>query len=258
MDANGAFSVVCPFTACSGIFERGTKSEETHFRWHEVEIRRHWRGESRCIWPDCPSKAIFKSPGQLKTHLFNIHVAPLVCAEPKCSYKKPFRNQHDLRRHIATAHGETRSYKCPIEDCDASTKGFARKDKLLKHIRQEHENVRCEYNHCSAVVLATQTASHLSQYHGDFECQVGGCRNSPASRFTKLTFKRHLRRDHSIGFDSTYSLTNLHVGMSEIAITSYLAKFPVEDCKICSKQDNKVVPMDNGENIYMGLEQKIL
>jgi hypothetical protein len=265
MDTNGAFSgglpipIACPFIGCPCTFERGTKSEETHFRWHKAEIRAHWRGESRCTWPNCLSKAIFKSPGQLKTHLFNIHATPLVCAEPKCTYEKPFRNQHDLRRHAATAHGETGSHKCPIEDCDASTEGFARKDKLLKHIRQEHENVRCTYNHCSAVVLATQTASHLSQYHGDLECRLGGCRNSPASKFTKLTLTRHLRRDHSISFDGTRTWTNFSGSITETDdMRYYLEGYPAKDCKICLKQNNESVPRNDGKGIYIGLEQGTL
>lgn len=162
------------------------------------EILSQWAGASQCPWPKCISKATFKSPSALKTHLTNIHVTPLVCTYPQCSHSRPFGKQYELDRHVATAHGNTRNHKCPVGTCDANVTGFSRKDKLLKHMREAHENVRCPYNHCFAKVIATQKQEHLRACHGDYECRIGGCEASSASRFSSKRLEWHLISAHKI------------------------------------------------------------
>jgi hypothetical protein len=160
-----------------------------------------WSGSSKCPWPNCSSKATFKTPSSLRTHLSNIHVTPLICTQPQCPYQRPFGKQYELDRHISTAHGEARNHRCPIDTCDASVTGFARKDKLIKHLREEHENLKCPYNHCFATVLAEETEKHLLQSHDDYECALQGCQYGGASRFSRVNLKRHLRRDHLVTGD---------------------------------------------------------
>lgn len=173
----------------------------SHLEAHWEETLRQWRGPRGCNWPDCPSRATFESPSSLKSHIFNIHINPLVCTYPQCTYLKPFGKKCDLRRHIETVHEAASNHTCPVESCEANIKGFARKDKLLNHIREQHDNLRCPYNHCYATVLETEQDAHLQQFHGSFECALGACEKGPASCFPEIGLQRHLRRHHNMTAD---------------------------------------------------------
>lgn len=190
----------CPWIHCSVTWYSAAGQAEGHRNQHSEEILKQWSGASTCPWPKCTSKATFKTRSSLKTHLLNVHVSPLICDEPQCSYKKPFGKQYELDRHVSTAHGEIRKYKCPIDACEASVTGFARKDKLVKHIREEHENVRCPYNHCFATVPATREEEHIRVSHGPYECAMGQCGRGIASHFSYESLKHHLRVAHGIDY----------------------------------------------------------
>jgi hypothetical protein len=128
----------------------------------------------------------------------NIHVCPLICNQPECPYRRPFGKQYELNRHIATAHGEARNYKCPIDTCVASLTGFAQKDKLVKHLQEEHDSVRCPYNHCFATIAATEEEKYVQEIHSRFECELMECANGGASRFSEAKLSRHLRCAHNM------------------------------------------------------------
>ena len=114
-------------------------------------LQQQWIPGTRCLWEGCTSKATFSNLAKFKAHLKNIHTEPLLCQIPRCSHKKPFRHPGDLERHVATIHHrDVRPYICPFENCNSEVKSFARKDKLLKHIRDtEHSgHMFCVFPHC--------------------------------------------------------------------------------------------------------------
>jgi len=251
MNANEAFSVPtgtpplslnlwrCPWPTCSTGLPSIANEVKQHLNNHWSETEAQWIGASKCPWSKCSSRATFKSPGSLKIHLFNIHVTPLVCKYPLCTYTKPFGRQFDLDRHILTAHGDARDHKCPIESCPSSVTGFARKDKLVKHLKEEHENVRCPYNHCFAAVPKLQEETHVQQSHGEYECGIGGCENGGVSRFMLVDLKRHLRRDHGMTYDPVWRLGHRLVksgGKTANPHTSYMCKKWL-NCATCSLSD---------------------
>jgi hypothetical protein len=220
MDANGARSVI---RQPSGVNADMNK------------ILSQWSGATKCPWLKCSSRATFKTPSSLRTHICNIHVNPLTCTEPQCSYKRPFGKQHELRRHISTAHETIRNHKCPIATCEASITGFARKDKLMKHLREEHENLKCLYNHCSAVVPDTQQELHISESHGDYECAVGGCEKGDASCFSLENLGRHLRSAHCMTYDPAGRLSRIAKGHDRTVKIGHLRNLKeLPNCATCS------------------------
>jgi hypothetical protein len=158
-------------------------------------------GANTCIWPKCSSKVLFKWPSSLRTHINNVHLYPLVCTFPRCSHTSAFGKQHDLDRHMSTIHNPTGAHTCPVETCDRNINGFSRKDKLMKHMREAHVNFKCPLNHCVVTVVENQTESHIQEAHGDYECGFGACGNAAASRFTRDSVNRHLRRVHGLDYD---------------------------------------------------------
>lgn len=250
MNANGAISLRhiggqglgvgirrCPWVTCtaSPTFI-GAENHEAHRRQHMDEMLSGWSGASKCLWPKCSSNATFKTRSSLRTHLSNIHVTPLVCTHPQCSYKKPFGKQYELDRHISTAHGKTHSHKCPIDTCEASVTGFPRKDKLVKHLREQHEKVRCPYNHCSAVVVATQEEEHIRTFHGDFECAIGGCDCGIASRFSHRSLKQHFKVAHGMDHYTARELVTKVLRSTDRVARQYPTQWwkSPRDCESCS------------------------
>jgi hypothetical protein len=240
----------CPWIPCSASSAIRTKSETTaHLQDHWDERRRQWPDLKTCGWPNCQSQATFKSPGSLKSHIFNIHVTPLVCTHPQCTYTRPFGKQYELNRHINTVHAASQHYKCPVESCEAHTTGFARKDKLLNHMREQHENLRCPYNHCFATVLETQQELHLQQFHGSFECALGACNASAASRFLEKDLRQHLRKHHNLTYDPSGSLVRtLKRTEDNTARPSHIANLRTwQDCPVCSKAQSASPTMQDNE-----------
>jgi hypothetical protein len=172
------------------------KKSDNNSNQHLTEKIGQLSGANICIWPNCFSKVLFKSPSSLRTHINNIHLYPLVCTVPQCSHTSPFGKQHDLNRHISTIHNPTGAHTCPVETCDRNIDGFSRKDKLIKHMREAHVNFRCLLNHCSVTVVENQMESHIQEAHGDYECDFGACGNAAASRFLWTSLQRHLRKVH--------------------------------------------------------------
>ena len=89
-------------------------------------------------------------------------------------------------------------YLCTVESCESSTIGFARKDKLVKHMREKHDNVRCSLNHCGSVLLDGEQESHLQNFHGTYECAFGACEHSLPSHFSKEALRLHLISVHNV------------------------------------------------------------
>ncbi|KAF8852217.1 hypothetical protein BDZ45DRAFT_114575 [Acephala macrosclerotiorum] len=241
----------CSWISCSTRSAIRTEAETTaHLEAHWEETLQQWRGPRGCDWPGCPSKATFKSPSSLKSHIFNIHARPLVCTHPQCTYTNPFGKQCDLRRHVETFHAVSYNHVCPVESCDANTKGFARKDKLLNHIREQHDNLKCPYNHCHATVLETEQNTHLQQFHGSFECALGACEKAPASCFLEIGLERHLRRDHNMTADPTYTLTyRVSQTGDKTARSSHIVRLRKwKDCPACSNAQSGLGSVKNNED----------
>ncbi|CZR66415.1 uncharacterized protein PAC_16316 [Phialocephala subalpina] len=232
---------LCSWIFCSTRSAIRTEAETTtHLEAHWEETLQQWLGPRGCIWPDCSSRATFKSPGSLKSHILNIHISPLVCTYPQCTYSKPFGKQWDLRRHIETVHAASCDHMCPVKSCEAHTKGFARKDKLLNHIREQHDNLRCPYNHCSATVLETEQDAHLQQFHGSFECALGACEKGLASCFLAIGLRRHLRSHHNMNADPVDTLmSRLRQTGDNTARSSHIVGLRKwKDCPACSEAQN--------------------
>jgi len=243
MSANRANSVLpsdsepwrCPWAACSSDPITRTEAErESHCLIRLDGTLQIWLGACKCIWPNCSSKATFKSRSSLRTHLINIHVKPLLCTEPLCRYKKPFSKQYELDRHVSTAHGDTRNHKCPIDTCEVSVTGFARKDKLVKHLREEHENLKCPYNHCFAAVVATQEEEHIQKSHGDYECAIGGCKAGISSRFTLNSARSHLRAVHGIDWYTSFNMIELPANIHTVTASLLRLRSTPKNCATCS------------------------
>jgi len=230
----------------------------SHLEAHWEETLRQWRGPRGCNWPDCPSRATFESPSSLKSHIFNIHINPLVCTYPQCTYLKPFGKKCDLRRHIETVHEPSCNHICPVESCEVNIKGFARKDKLLNHIREQHDNLRCPYNHCYATVLETEQDAHLRQFHGSFECALGGCEKGPASCFLEDGLRRHFRRDHHITIDPARNLINKVLNTEDkTARPTHTVRFKkLGDCIACSETQSELGFAQNNEDFQTQSEDK--
>lgn len=161
-----------------------------HLDDHATNAFKDWIAPAGCTWQGCKSKATFKTARSYKDHLNNIHTKPLVCDEPKCTHKRPFRNEADLSRHRSTAHLGLRPYICPYDNCPEEVHTFTRKDKWLKHIRETpHEGDKfCSYLHCQPRNRADSAGfqsredivRHFKRTHSTFEsaewtCALGAC-----------------------------------------------------------------------------------
>lgn len=190
--------ISCGWKSCaSGHYVlRGNWAEAKHLTTHKNELLQSWNGPTTCDWPNCSSSRVFKDKYTLNEHLTNIHVTPLCCSITGCSVG-PFGKKSDLNRHISAIHGKS-SFFCPIESCESKTTGFPRKDKLVKHMREEHDNVRCSLNHCGTVILDGQQDVHIQNYHGDWECALMACSHGMPSHFTRKTARLHLMNVHKM------------------------------------------------------------
>jgi len=245
--------MVCPWGACPAGARFNTEKEvKAHFEAHLADLTREWSGPTKCTWPNCPSKGTFRSRNDLKIHLRNKHLDPLVCTVPQCDYKQPFGKQHELRRHMETFHGGSHTHCCPIELCGEK---FPRNDKLLKHMREKHDRLRCLHNHCTATVFKTQEEAH-KQLHGEFECGLRSCERAPRSYFREEDLKRHLQKHHHVPYYKAGSIL-WRMGNRDSIVRGYhlwTLRVPVQDCSICSKQqEDTYLEHDNeGSDAQMG------
>lgn len=195
-----------------------------HMNEHYEAAAKLWFKGSRCLWQGCKSKASFGTERLYRSHLKNIHAKPLLCTETGCKYKKPFRDENDLTRHQFTKHSAVNKWECPYDFCEAQTKTFARKDKLMKHIRdtQHQDDARCPFSHCRArqlsigAVFSTrkQIVEHFVSEHSPnnssgLSCGLGSCASDIAEQnWSQDGLARHLYKDH---FSSKYGYYFLYI-----------------------------------------------
>jgi hypothetical protein len=190
----------------------------------------------KCTEANCRSKAQYKTLSQFRQHVRNIHHQPLLCTRPGCTHRKPFGKESDLDRHVRSKHEATISFFCGDESCPAHVDGFKRKDKLLKHLREDHPQVQCTRTHCSATVADFQQQSHMEEAHGPFECALGHCRTSLPSNFTRIQLERHLKGHHKMSYDCILGIrsrmmSDLDVRSEHLPRDSRRSRW--EKCSIC-------------------------
>jgi hypothetical protein len=239
--------LVCPWGACPAAGARfNTEIEvKAHVEDHLEDLTRQWSCPSKCTWPNCPSKGTFRSRNDLKTHLRNKHLDPLVCTVPQCNYKKPFSKQHELNRHIETCHSSSHAYCCPIEFCGAK---FPRNDKLLKHVRENHDMLRCLHSHCSVAAFKTQEETH-QQLHGEFECALASCQRAPRSYFQDEGLRRHLQKHHKIHFWTANDILSRMGPAGDTTARECYLEYQIQDCSVCSKQQEDIYLRHDSEGI---------
>jgi hypothetical protein len=214
----------------------GEEAARNHLTIHKTALLQSWNGLTTCGWPKCSSSRVFKDKCALNEHITNIHVTPLCCSIAGCSVG-PFGKKSDLNRHIAAIHGKP-GFFCPVESCESRTAGFPRKDKLVKHMRDEHDNVRCSLNHCGAIILDGQQEAHVQNCHGDWECALMACQHGPPSNFTLNAARLHLMSVHKLNRPTAESSASLavlhspnHIVHSEV-LTLWRIK-PLAECQGC-------------------------
>ena len=243
--------LVCPWGACPAGARFNTEKEvKAHVEGHLADLTNPWSGPSKCNWPNCPSKGTFRSRNDLKTHLRNKHLDPLVCTVPQCNYKKPFSKQHELNRHIETCHGSSHTHCCPIEFCGAK---FPRNDKLLKHMRETHDRLRCLHSHCSIATFFKTQEETRQQLHGEFECALASCQRAPRSYFQRADLGRHLQKHHKVFLrHANYILLRMGAAGDTTVRERYLAtqtRISLRDCSVCSKQQEDIDIQHDSESI---------
>ena len=201
-----------------------------------------WSAGDKCTWPECASKAVFKTKGSFNRHITNLHDKPLLCLVPNCSQKTPFGRISDLRRHEQSIHSIKRQFICPIASCDARIKEFARKDHLTKHLRERHDSYFCPINHCfhstkSSFAKPENLAEHIKTAHGPYECAVKACARSSSSKFSRNSLEKHLINHHSRSGDSAIYATNRMIDLrhSEEITAVDMGHASYNECKICEK-----------------------
>jgi hypothetical protein len=251
----------CTWDGCEQI-SQGDEELRAHLDDHSNDCLAHWTPGSKCTWQGCKSKAAFKALSLFKHHLLNIHTNPLLCTQPRCSYKKPFKNKHELERHNSTQHSVERRWECPYDSCPSESRTFARKDKWLQHIREtQHENdAFCPFYHCSHKAAQSsksfesrkEIGKHFSNYHAGravdgYGCGLGSCENSGRrDRWDLFGFQKHLSGQHNISFGwfdlETYFKATDHIFRLWHIPSWNLNKWV--DCKICTSQTGYQTPLD--------------
>ncbi|KUJ16333.1 uncharacterized protein LY89DRAFT_80112 [Mollisia scopiformis] len=220
-----------------------------HLESHAISVTQNWAGTSKCTWSGCKSKAVFKLLSSLERHLENIHVAPIICVIPSCSFKGPFRNNYELQRHAHQKHSNVKAFWCPFKGCKLS---FARKDKWAQHIEEvEHENdLFCPVLHCDKEIRGDfqgfqsrkEISHHIFNEHmkasGEvraWECHIGGCDiQSSCLKLTVSQMRRHLRRDHGLSQSNLDTLVNFDSAEHHIVWSSQMSSaFSWSVCKLC-------------------------
>jgi hypothetical protein len=232
----------CNWPQCSSIGEfNSVEEQKIHIKHHAQEVSSNWSPDRRCTWHKCRSKASHKSRNLFDTHINNIHVNPLVCTVKLCKHKAPFRANHDLQRHIATAHHVDAKYKCPFIPCSIRGRGFMRKDKWLSHLKEHHETEPCPYAHCQygqddAPLHRKSASKHIGKAHSFFECALKSCEGK-TSRFSRIQFSEHLEIHHAMEWALVLKTRDAMMASGVLTLQSehLLQDVDVRDCRVCMK-----------------------
>lgn len=222
-------------------------------------ILKEWSPFSSCPWPGCRSRASFYQKTDLKLHVTNTHINPLVCKVPDCIRKDPFGRPADLKRHERSVHPslDQPRFVCPVSQCEAVIKDFARKDHLIKHIRERHGRYLCPLNHCRRSKLdsrneldnrrleepflePTDVDHHIEAEHGIYECHLMACADAPPSKFNPRGLQLHLKHDHGSSYPRHYNWAQWDVEILKlrnltVADANSLPQAAVLECKHCIK-----------------------
>lgn len=226
----------CKYHGCkSGTFQ-AMCDLKLHHKEHSSQVLAKWKEGQPCGWPKCHSKAVFKSPRMLQTHLDNIHVNPLLCSVKSCTHKFPFRSNYDLKRHMRTVHSAAQGmlFVCPYLECEKEPKEFVRKDKWLNHLRTCHESDTCPLNHCDAgkrdgLLSQVEIVEHIQKCHGYYECGLGSCSLQPQSKFAEFELLKHLELKHGVPFGDLGAARNA----AKLASDRTVRSKDVTDCVDC-------------------------
>jgi hypothetical protein len=223
--------VRCPWPSCVADNSRAQDEIEAkvHFESHQNELLQSWNGPIKCSWPNCSSRRVFKEKYLFNNHLTNIHVTPLRCYVAGCTHLEPFGKQSDLDRHVDNIHDGSRVY-CSVSTCESSIIGFPRKYNLDKHMREEHDNVKCSLNHCGAVILDGEQESHIQNAHGDYECALMACVDGMPSLFTREAVRLHLISVHKVYRETAEK--HVRILPSHI-IRRHNGRRPLVECQDC-------------------------
>jgi hypothetical protein len=209
---------------------------------HLESVLQVWQVGGKCTWPQCTSRAVFKTKASFNMHATNVHTNPLLCLVANCPHKTPFGRLSDLRRHEQSAHSTERRFICTVSSCDASIKEFARKDHLTKHMRERHDNYFCPINHCprstkSSFAKPEDVAEHIKVEHGLYECALKACAQAPSSKFSNASSLNHLRNHHSMS-DLTTALIRerMERRLSKMVTEADLGRGYCGECKTCEKR----------------------
>lgn len=230
----------CDWPQCSslGIFD-SIEKHKSHIKHHAQDVSNNWSPGRKCTWYKCNSKASHRSRNLFEAHLNNIHVNPLICTFKHCKHKKPFRANHDLQRHIATAHNVDWKYTCPYTSC--GRREFIRKDKWMSHLKENHDTEPCPYAHCQRraenIPLHERSISrHIGKIHSDFECALRSCKGK-ISRFAESQLLEHLQLHHAMEWTLVLKARDMVKADGRRTLTSdyLLQNMEVRDCKICTE-----------------------
>ena len=191
----------CDMPSCKTLAFDTEDGIRDHQAEHFSELCKQWKTYSICPWPKCRSRAsnaTFESLVMFRKHL-RTHLKSKWCHLPDCNYDRPFSTEHDLRRHIRTAHNNDNPLHCPLGSCSQS---YFRYDKLEEHVKRAHNTCKCTYDHCGVTILDDQATkdSHLTTCHQEkpiFECALTGCELT-TSRFKRDEAVRHLISHHGL------------------------------------------------------------
>jgi hypothetical protein len=228
----------CNWPQCSslGLFDNIEK-HKSHLKQHAQDVSSSWSPGLKCTWYKCNSKASHRSRNLFEAHLNNIHLNPLMCTVKHCKHKTPFRANHDLQRHIATAHNVDSKYKCPYMSC--AGRGFIRKDKWMSHLKGHHDTESCPFEHCQRrtdnIPLHQRSVSrHIGKAHSNFECALTSCKGK-ISRFKENQLLEHLQFHHAMEWSLVLKARDMMKADGDRTLTSDYIKqdVNVRDCKIC-------------------------
>jgi hypothetical protein len=221
-----------------GVFD-SVEKHKSHIKHHAQEVSSKWSPGRKCTWHKCSSKASHRSRNLFEAHLNNIHINPLVCTVKDCKHKTPFRANHDLQRHIATAHNVDSKYTCPFTSC--ASRGFIRKDKWMSHVKGHHDTELCPYAHCQRhtenIPLHQRSISkHIGKAHSSFECALKSCKGK-ISRFAESQLLEHLQIHHGMEWALVLNARDMVKADGGRTLTSDHLKqdSEVRDCKICTE-----------------------